>query len=94
MRDLLSKMTTGSMVVAAALLVSACGGTESASTVDNTVTDMNAMEPMDGTVTDNMTDVDGAMGNDALANDAMANDAAANDSATANEATANEAAAQ
>ncbi|ODU20252.1 MAG: hypothetical protein ABS87_11425 [Sphingomonas sp. SCN 67-18] len=79
MRDLLSKLTTGSMIVGAALLVSACGGTETANTVDNTVvTDTNALEPMDGTATDNMTPVDAATGNDA----AMANDTAAANAAT------------
>ncbi len=74
MRDLFSKLMTGTAIAGAALLVSACGGTETANTVDNTtVTDMNAMDPMlDGTTTDNMTAVDGAMGNDAMmANDTM-----------------------
>jgi hypothetical protein len=93
MRDLLSKLTTGTMIAGAALLVSACGGTETAETVDNTtVTDMNAMEPMDGTMTDNMTDVDGAMGNDAMmSNDAMANDAAMSNDAMSNDAMTNNA---
>ena len=76
MRDLFSKLMTGTAIAGAALLVSACGGTETANTVDNTtVTDMNAM---DGTTTDNMTAVDGAMGNDAM----MANDSTMADNGT------------
>lgn len=85
MRDLLSKIMTGTMIAGAALLVSACGGSETAETTDNTlVTDMNATDPMmDGTTTDNMTAVDGAMANDSMmANDAMANDLMSNDADT------------
>lgn len=86
MRAILSKVVTGSMIAGAALLVSACGDSTPADTsVDNTmVTDMNSMEPMDGTMTDNMTSVDGAMANDTMmANDtALSNDVAANDTAT------------
>lgn len=71
MRDLLSKLTLGTMVAGAALLVSACGGTETANAVDNTaVTDLNAVEPA-GEVTDNMTAVDGATNGGAMANDTM-----------------------
>lgn len=84
MRAILSKVVTGSMIAGAALLVSACGDSTPADTsVDNTmVTDMNSMEPMDGTMTDNMTSVDGAMANDGMmANDTMANDMMANDTA-------------
>lgn len=85
MRAILSKMMTGTMVVGAALLVSACGGSETANTADNTaMTDMNAMAPAEGTMND-MTVVDGAM-MDANAMDAnMAMDANASmDNATAN----------
>lgn len=86
MRAILSKVVTGSMIAGAALLVSACGDSTPADTsVDNTmVTDMNSMEPMDGTMTDNMTSVDGAMANDTMmANDtALSNDVAANDTMT------------
>ncbi|WP_136161418.1 hypothetical protein [Sphingomonas flavalba] len=86
MRDLLSKLTTGALVAGAALLVSACGGTEPASTVDNSaVTDLNAVEPA-GEITDNMTAVDGTIGNEAVGTDAAA--------PAANEAVANDAAAQ
>lgn len=60
MRELFSKMTTGAMIASAALLVSACGESETTNTTDNTaMTEMNAMEPMEGTMND-MTAVDGA----------------------------------
>ena len=62
MRDLLNKLLTGSMVAGAALVVSACGGSESANTVENTtVTEMDSMEPVDGAPND-VTAVDGAAG--------------------------------
>jgi len=62
MRNLLNKLMTGSMVVGAALVVSACGGSENANTTDNTtVTGMDTMEPVDGTTND-MTAMDGANG--------------------------------
>ena len=63
MRDLLSKMMTGTMIAGAALLVSRLRRHRDGDTADNTlVTDMNATDPMmDGTTTDNMTAVDGAM---------------------------------
>jgi ABC-type Fe3+-citrate transport system substrate-binding protein len=60
MRALLSKMMTGTMIAGAALLVSACGGSDTANTAENTaMTDLNAMAPMEGTVND-MTVVDSA----------------------------------
>jgi hypothetical protein len=73
MRALISKAVAGSMIASAALLVSACGGNTETAT-DNVVTDLNTTDPMmDGTMTDNMTAVDGAtMGNDAMMmNDTM-----------------------
>lgn len=74
MRALLSKMMTGTMVAGAALLVSACGGSDTANTAENTaMTDLNAMAPMEGTVND-MTVVDSAA-MDANAVDANAVDA-------------------
>jgi hypothetical protein len=82
MRAILSKVVTGSMIAGAALFVSACGGTTE--TTNTVVTDVNATDAtMDGTVTDNMTAVDGALGNDvALANDvAVANEVVANETA-------------
>jgi hypothetical protein len=60
MRALLSKMMTGTMVAGAALLVSACGGSKTANTTENTaMTDLNAMAPVEGSMND-MTVVDGA----------------------------------
>jgi len=60
MRAILSKMMTGMVVAGAALLVSACGGSDTANTAENTaMTDLNAMAPMEGTVND-MTVVDSA----------------------------------
>jgi hypothetical protein len=60
MRALLSKMMTGTMIAGAALLVSACGGSDTANTAENTaMTDLNAMAPVEGTVND-MTVVDSA----------------------------------
>ena len=56
----ISKILTGSMIAAAALAVSACGS-KTETTTDNTmVTDLGNGEDM-GTMTDNMTAVDGAM---------------------------------
>lgn len=63
MRDLMSKLITGSMIAGAALFVSACGGGESANTAETNMTEMNSMEPMEGTTND-VTAVDGAMGAD------------------------------
>lgn len=74
MRSILSKLMTGSAVAGAALLVSACGGTETTNTTNTVVTDMNDMGMMDGTTTDNMTGIDGAMGTgNMMANDMMMN---------------------
>ena len=85
MRALLSKMTTGMMVAGAALLVSACGGSDTANTAENTaMTDLNAMAPMEGTVND-MTAVDSAAMDANASTDANAVDANASaDNATAN----------
>ena len=73
MRAILSKVVTGSMIAGAALLVSACGGKTETTTENTVVTDLNSTDTMrDGAMTDNMTAVDGAMGNDAMmANDTM-----------------------
>jgi hypothetical protein len=62
MRHLISKLMTGSMVAGAALLVAACGHSESTNVTDNTtMTDLNTMAP-EGTTND-MTAVDAAGGN-------------------------------
>lgn len=68
MRALLSKALTGSMIAGAALLVSACGGSTNTTTENTVVTDLNATDAtMDaGTMTDNMTAVDGAMGDNSM----------------------------
>lgn len=78
MRALISKVVTGSMIAGAALMVSACGQTDT--TTDNTtITDLNSTDAM-GTMDDNMSMVDGTMGNDAMmANDMMGNDMMSND---------------
>jgi len=71
MRAILSKGLTASMIAGAALLVSACGGSTDTTTENTVITDLNATDAtMDGTMSDNMTPVDGAMGNDMM----MSND--------------------
>jgi hypothetical protein len=75
MRALFTKAVAGSMIASAALLLSACGE-KTETTADNTaVMDVNATDPvLDGTMSDNMTMVDGATGNDTgMANDTMGN---------------------
>jgi hypothetical protein len=53
MRDLFSKIMTGSMVAGAALLVAACGGSETAETNTTNMTEMESTDPMmDGTTND------------------------------------------
>lgn len=56
MRDLLSKVMTGSMIAGAALLVTACGGAEDATTnnaemnvEDTMMNDVTAVDAMNGT---------------------------------------------
>lgn len=62
MRDLLSKLTTGTMIAGAALLVSACGSTEPANNTTANVEEMNTEDSMmNGTTNDMMTNTDGAM---------------------------------
>lgn len=74
---IISKVLTGSAIAAAALALSACGS-KTETTIDNTtVTELNATDDM-GTMTDNMTSVDGAGANavDAtLANDTVVTNA-------------------
>ena len=60
MRDLISKIMTGSMIAGAALLVTACGGAEDATTnnaemnvEDPLMNDITATDAMNGT-TDNL----------------------------------------
>lgn len=71
---IISKVLTGSAIAAAALAVSACGSKTETNIDNTTVTDLNATDDM-GTMTDNMTPVDGAMtGNDMGTMGTMAND--------------------
>ena len=75
MRDLLSKIMTGSMIAGAALLVTACGGAEDA-TANNA--EMNIEDPLmnDVTETDVMngtTDNLGAMDTNATSTDTSTN---------------------
>jgi hypothetical protein len=63
MRDLFSKMMTGSMIAGAALLVAACGGTDEAATNTTNVTEMDA-GAMDGGTND-VTAIDAGAGMDA-----------------------------
>ena len=74
MRHLISKLMTGSMVAGAALLVAACGSSETANTTENTsMADMNTKEP-EGTTND-ITAIDAAGGN--MADNSMMMDNAA-----------------
>jgi hypothetical protein len=86
MRSIFAKGLTASMIAGAALLVSACGGSTENTTENTVVTDLNVTDAtMDGTMTDNMTAVDGAMGNDAMmANSMDANMMMSNDTTATN----------
>ena len=65
------KIATVSMIAAAAFAVAACSKTESTNvTVDN-ATDMNAMNVVEGTMNDTMTNADGAMDTNAMDANAM-----------------------
>ncbi|HMJ94196.1 MAG TPA: hypothetical protein VK472_08865 [Allosphingosinicella sp.] len=66
MRDLLSKIMTGSMIAGAALLVTACGGAEDATTNN---AEMNIEDPLmnDVTSVDAMNGTDANLGMDANA---------------------------
>ena len=46
----ISKMLTGSLVAAAALTLSACGGNTETAADNATITDLNSTEMMDGTM--------------------------------------------
>ena len=60
MRDLFSKVMTGSMVAGAALLVAACGGSETADTNSTNMTEMEATDPMMEGSTNDVTATDAA----------------------------------
>src|SRR5579872_1808977 len=85
MRAIFSKLMTASMVVSAALVVSACGKSETTNTENTTVTEMNTTDTsMDGTTND-MTAADAAAGADMNATaPADANAAAPADANAAN----------
>ena len=80
---MISKVLTGSAVAAAALTLAACGSKTDTNVDNTTVTELNGADDM-GTMTDNMTTVDGAATN---VDAGLANDTAAN--ATAEPAAAN-----
>ncbi len=84
------KIVTLSMAATAALLVTACGTSETTNTTDANamVTEMNATDAMDGTMNDSMTNVDGAMGatDNMMADNMMADNMASNDSMMADNA--------
>jgi hypothetical protein len=84
MRDLLSKITTASLVAGAALLVAACGGTETAET-NNTLTELDSTDTMMDGTTNDVTAVDGAMADGNMAMDSnMTMDANSSDNAMGN----------
>ncbi|MBA3676813.1 MAG: hypothetical protein H0W74_05350 [Sphingosinicella sp.] len=69
MRSLFKKAMTGSMIAGAALLVAACGGDNAE--VNNTTTDLNAMDPMMEGTTNDVTAIDAGTGMDSnMATDA------------------------
>jgi len=75
MRNLFSKVMTGSMVAGAALLVAACGGAEDANVSTNYVTTDDAMMGNDVTAVDAMNGTDANLGMDAnMSGNMMMND--------------------
>lgn len=75
MRNILNKLMTGTMVAGAALLVVACGGSETATTDNTAMTEMNSADTMMDGTTNDMTSTDAMMGADAnMAMDNMAID--------------------
>lgn len=65
------KIVTLSAIAAASLTLAACGSSETATTDNAMVTEMNAADAMEGTTNDSMTNMDAAMATD-NATDAMA----------------------
>ena len=65
MRDLFSKVMTGSMIAGAALLVTACGGGENAEANNTATMEMNTMDPMMEGTTNDVTAIDAGTGADA-----------------------------
>jgi hypothetical protein len=81
------KIITLSLVASAALLVAACGKTETASADNVAAPEVNAADAMEGTTNDAMTNTDAAAG--ATANMATDANAAANAADAATNAVAN-----
>jgi hypothetical protein len=54
------KIVTLAAVAAASLTLAACGGSETATTDNAAVTEMNAADAMEGTTNDSMTNMDAA----------------------------------
>ncbi len=54
------KIVTLSAIAAASLTLAACGGSETATTDNAAVTEMNAADAMEGTTNDSMTNMDAA----------------------------------
>ncbi|MDQ3139342.1 MAG: hypothetical protein M3Q15_01270 [Pseudomonadota bacterium] len=87
MRNVYSKLMTGSMIAASALLVVACGGGEDAEANNMAMTEMNATDTMMDGTTNDVTAIDAGTGADAnMAMDAnmtmdanMSNDMMMND---------------
>lgn len=76
MRNIVSRVMTGSMVAGAALLVTACGGGSDAEANNTAMTEMNATDTMMDGTTNDVTAVDAATGADAnMALDNLAVDA-------------------
>jgi hypothetical protein len=79
MRNLITKATAGAMILAAGLLVAACGHSDNNAATDTNMTNMDTMDSSTG-MSNDMSAVD-ATGNDA--NMATDNGAMADNSATA-----------
>lgn len=92
MRDLFSKLATGTVIAAAALAVSACGKSEPVASNDTAnVTELNVEDSMmEGSTNDMMTNTDAATGVDGNVADAnLTADANASNAVEAANATAN-----
>ncbi len=75
MRDLISKIVTGSMIAGAALLVTACGGKDDEAN-NTAMYEMNATDTMFDGATNDVTAIDAGTGADAnMAADTMTMDA-------------------
>ena len=87
MRAIISKVLTGSLIAGAALAVSACGPKTESTTTDNTmVTDMNTTGDVGGTMNDTMTTTDSTSNTGMMADgnggDAMMNSTTTNTTTT------------